>query len=109
MCFGLGEWEVKKGKAGDGGLNAVGQSSGTAVPREPRTQIAEELHTGTTTTTVTTLNSRHIAAAHNQPFCYFGSALFTVEVLTVHVAVSRLSKVRRRKKNFTSANAARSA
>lgn len=72
MCFGLREWEVKKSQAGDGGLHAVGQSSGTAVPREPRTQIAEELHTGTT---VTVLEMQHIAAVHNQQFCYFNSAL----------------------------------
>lgn len=32
MRFGLGEGEVKKSQTGDGGLHAVGQSPGAAVP-----------------------------------------------------------------------------
>lgn len=34
-CAGPGEGEVKKSQTGDGGLHAVGQSPGAAVPREP--------------------------------------------------------------------------
>lgn len=77
MWFGLRERKVKKCQASDGGLHAVGQSSGAAVPREPRTQIAEELHTGTTTVTI--LKMQHITAVHNQKCCYFNSALNHLE------------------------------
>lgn len=72
MCFGLREREVKKSKAGDGGLHAVGQSSGTAVPWEPRAQIADELYTRTGT--VTTLQMWQNTAVHNQQFSCFSSA-----------------------------------
>lgn len=72
MCFRLREWEVKKSQAGDGGLHAVGQSSGTAVPREPRTQVAEELHAGIKTVTI--LEMQHVTAVHNKQFCDFKSA-----------------------------------
>lgn len=77
MCFGVREREVKKSQAGDGGLHAVGQSSGTAVPREPRAQIAEELYTRTGT--VTTLEIRQITAVHNQQFSYFNSAVNNIQ------------------------------
>lgn len=41
------EGEVKQSQTGDGGLHAVGQSPGAAVPREPRAQMAEELENRT--------------------------------------------------------------
>lgn len=43
MCCGPRQGKVKKSQAGDGGLHAVGQVPGAAVPREPRAQMAEEL------------------------------------------------------------------
>lgn len=42
VCFGPREGKIKKSQAGDGGLHAVGQGPGAAVPREPRAQMAEE-------------------------------------------------------------------
>lgn len=45
VCFGLSEGEVEQSQTGEGGLHAVGQSPGAAVPREPWAQMAEELET----------------------------------------------------------------
>ncbi len=43
--FGPREGEVRQSQTGEGGLHAVGQSPGAAVPREPRAQVAEKLET----------------------------------------------------------------
>lgn len=43
MCFGFREGEVTESQTSDGGLHAVGQSPGAAVPREPGAQMAQEL------------------------------------------------------------------
>lgn len=43
VCLGPWQGKVKKSQTGDGGLHAVGQSPGAAVPREPGAQMAEEL------------------------------------------------------------------
>lgn len=43
MGFGPRKGKVDESQAGEGGLHAVGQGPGAAVPREPRAQVTEEL------------------------------------------------------------------
>lgn len=107
VCFGARQGEVEQGQAGEGGLHAVGQGAGAAVPGEPGAQLAEELHTKT----------RRNRECKQPLWVNLPSQLFlplplpqvTGKPLTVHLATSRFSKLWMKKKNFTSAKAARSA
>lgn len=45
--FGPGERKVKKSQTSEDGLGAVGQRPGAAEPREPGTQVTEELRVRT--------------------------------------------------------------
>lgn len=107
VCFGSRQWEVRQSQTGDGGLHAVGQSPGAAVPWEPRAHMAEELETKTRRGWRTS----RVGAIRKQREALFAewTSVNPTVLLTVHFATSRLSNVRMRKKNLTSANAAKSA
>lgn len=97
MSYGPRQGKVKQSQRGESGLHAVGQSPGAAEPREPRAQVAEELQVRVRKLH---LNRHALESDSVLANCRTG------KILTVHLATSRLSSVRMRKKNFTSAHAA---